>query len=118
MKSITTTFAIAAMILLGITPELQAREHHHENRVYISGYRSCGTPVYSERYFIGYDRCGNPMWGVRSIRQRYRPVVRERYVAPCPPPRYSSGRYVESDRRYGDRWDSDRRVVIQGYFGR
>ena len=118
MKSIIPTFAIAAMTFLGLAPELQARDHHHDSRVYISGYRSCGTPVYSERYFIGYDHCGEPVWGVRPSRQECRPVVRERYIAPCPPPRYRSDRYIHDERRYDDRCDSGRRIVIEGFFGR
>jgi hypothetical protein len=119
MKSIITSFALAAVTLIGSTPELQARDHHQQNRVYISSYRSCGTPVYSERYFVGYDRCGNPVWGVRACRQEYRPVVRERYVAPCPQPRYRSSRYDNYDDYDNyDRHHGDRRVVIQACYGR
>lgn len=116
MKTILTTIAIAALALLGSAPELQARPYH-SSRVYISGYRSCGTPIYSERYFIGYDRCGEPIWGVRVVRQQpyYRPVVRPRYVAPCPPPYRGSTRYTYSN--YGRSY-SGGGVVVQGYFGR
>lgn len=117
MKTILTTFAIAALALIGAAPEAQARHpHQHSSRVYISGHRSCGTPIYSERYFIGYDRCGEPIWGVRTVHQPYyRPVVQPRYVAPCPPPYQRPSRYYDSscDRSY-----SGGRVVIQGYFGR
>jgi hypothetical protein len=85
MKTIITTFTIAAITLLGVAPEAQAR-HPRQNRVYVSEYRSCSAPVYTERYLIGYDHCGHPIWGSRTIRQPYRPVVQHRYIAPCPQP--------------------------------
>jgi hypothetical protein len=81
MKTIITTIAIAALTLLGAAPQAEARSHH-SSRIYISGYRSCGTPVYTERYFIGYDHCGNPLWGTRVIRRHYRPVVRPYHPSP------------------------------------
>jgi len=124
MKAILTTFAIAALALIGAAPEAQARHpHQHSNRVYISGHRSCGTPVYSERYFIGYDRCGEPVWGVRPVREScYRQVVEPRFAAPCPPPYQPPSRdsYSDYDRSYSDcdRGYSGGRVVIQGSYGR
>lgn len=105
MKTIITTLAIAALTLLGAAPLAQARSHH-SSRIYISGYTSCGTPIYVERYFIGYDHCGNPVWGKRVIRPQYRPVVRQYSPPPCP----ATVRY---DRGY--RGGS---VVIQGSFYR
>jgi len=115
VKTIATTIAIAALALLGAAPQADARTHRssHSSRVYISGYRSCGTPIYSERYFIGYDRCGNPIWGERVVRQSYRAPVR--YQAPCPEPYYSSGYYRPSYREQSCRSGG---IVIQGYFGR
>lgn len=93
MKAIITTLVTAALTLLVVTPQAQAR-HPQQNRVYVNGYPSCGTRVYTERYFIGYDRCGNPVWGTRTVRQSYPQVVYpQRYIAPCPQPyspRYSS----------------------------
>ena len=100
MKTALTTIAAVALSWFGFAPQAEAR--HHENRVYISSYLPCGTPVYTERYFIGYDHCGNPVWGKRVLRPAYRPVVRPVYVAPpCPPvvvtprrcgtPRYAAG---------------------------
>ncbi|MES2919990.1 MAG: hypothetical protein V4819_00485 [Verrucomicrobiota bacterium] len=91
MKTIITTLAIAALALLGAAPRAEAGTHH-SSRVYISGYRSCGTPIYTERYFIGYDRCGNPIWGTRVVPRYYRPVVRQYHPVPCPAPvRYGRG---------------------------
>jgi hypothetical protein len=117
MKTILTTFAIATLALLGAAPEAQARPYHQSGgRVYISGYRSCGTPVYSERYLAGYDRCGAPVWEVRTVRQPYyRPEVRPRYVAPCPPPYRGATRYTYSGYR---RPYTGSGIVVQGYFGR
>lgn len=113
MKTIAITLAIAALALLGTAPQAEARSHH-SSRVYISGYRSCGTPIYMERYFIGYDRCGNPVWGQRPVRQSYRPVVREYYPTPCRQP-YDSSPYRSACRQQPYRSGG---VVIQGYFGR
>jgi len=84
MKTIIATLGFITLTLIGTTPDAEARGHR--STVYVSGYRSCGTPIYKERYFIGYDRCGRPIWGTRVVRTSYRPVVRTRYVAPCPPP--------------------------------
>ncbi len=81
MKTIITTIAIAAFTLLGAAPQAEARSHH-SSRIYISGYRSCGTPVYTERYFIGYDHCGKPIWGTRVVRRHFRPVIRPHYAVP------------------------------------
>ena len=76
MKTTTLiTAAIAALTLFGVAPSAEARHKHSKSYVYVSGYRSCGTPVYTERYLRGYDRCGYPVWGYRTV-PRY-----------CPPPR-------------------------------
>lgn len=94
MKSWITTLAIAMLALAGATPQADARSHRgyeSSSRVYISGYRSCGTPIYTERYLIGYDRCGDPVWKYRVVSgpRHYRSAPRPRYYsAPvCPPPR-------------------------------
>jgi|SRR6478672_11341916 len=91
MKATIAHLTIAALALFGAIPQAEARSHQR-NTIYISGYRSCGTPIYMERYFIGYDHCGNEIWGKRIVAQECRP----RYVAPCPPPayRYSGGGYA------------------------
>jgi hypothetical protein len=89
MKTIITTFTIAAITLLGVAPQAQAR-HPKQNRAYISEYRSCNAPVYTERYLIGYDPCGNPVWGFRTVRREYCPVIQPRYIAPCPQPYYQA----------------------------
>ena len=73
------TIAIAALGLFAAAPSADAR-HRYSNHVFISGYRTCGTPIYKERYFIGYDRCGYPIW-------RYRVVAAPARYCP-PPPRY------------------------------
>jgi hypothetical protein len=107
MKTIITTFAIAALALIGAAPQAEAR-HSHSSRTYISGYDRYGAPIYTERYFIGYDRCGDPIWGKRIIRPQYRRPVRPVYVAParhCAPRRY--------DRSYR----GGTNIVIQGSFG-
>lgn len=91
MKNAILTSAIAALALVVAAPEADARSYrgHHSSHVYVSGYRSCGTPVYTERYVIRYrTRCGTPVWGYRAVRApvRYAPPPR-RYYRPevCPP---------------------------------
>jgi hypothetical protein len=83
-----TTLAAAVLATFSAMPAAEARGYHRgapANHVYISGYRSCGTPIYTERYFIGYGACGRIVWGYRSVRVappvRYAPP---RVVAPYP----------------------------------
>jgi hypothetical protein len=94
MKTGIITAAITAFTLFGTTLQSDARPHrgHYNAPVYVSGYRSCGTPIYQQRYISHYRRCGTPVWVVRHVappRHHYhRPPV---YVAPvpvCPPPYY------------------------------
>jgi hypothetical protein len=106
--SLIITAAIAAITLLGVSPSAEARSYHKhpKSHVYVSGHRSCGTPIYTERYLIRYDRCGYPVWGYRTV-QRY-----------CPPPReYYRPRVLcePSSPYYGGRPRSG--VVISGMFG-
>ncbi|MEO5916749.1 MAG: hypothetical protein ABIS50_21155 [Luteolibacter sp.] len=108
MKTILTTIAVISLTWLGSGQKAEARGY--ESRVYISSYLPCGTPVYTERYFIGYDRCGTPIWGKRVLRPAYRPVVRPVCVAPCPP-RYVAPRRCEVP-RYGVNF------AFQGTFSR
>ena len=102
MKPLITTIAIVAMTLIGSTPKAEARNHHphgYATSIYISGYRSCGTPIYTERYLIGYNRCGMPIWGYRIVSGPYGyvapilPSIRYQAVRVCPPsyPHYKSG---------------------------
>lgn len=112
MKNTISAITVATLGMLGITPELQAHEHHGE-RVQMSRSHSRGVPVYSERYLIGHDRWGNPIWGVRPVRQECRYVVRERYATPCPPTYRVESRYGCTERQiFGGN------VVIQGYIRR
>lgn len=90
MKSFICTFAITALTLVGAAPQAEARSSRHSSHVYISGYRSCGTPIYKQRYVVRYDRCGAPVWGYRVVAapRVYCPPPRPRcYPVPaCPPP--------------------------------
>jgi hypothetical protein len=108
-------FTIAAITVLAVAPQAQAR-HPKKSRVYVSEYRSCRAPVYTERYLIGYDECGNPVWGSRNIRREYRPViVQERYIAPCPRP------YYQPRPQYSNHYERPyygNGISIQANFGR
>jgi hypothetical protein len=112
MKTWILTLAIATGFLSVSTPA-DARHYRtsgYSGAVYISGYRSCGTPVYQQRYIVRHQRCGTPVWGYRIVAppRAYCPPPRQRcYVVPppvCPPPRvYHHGSHGG-------------RVVIQGNF--
>ncbi len=111
MKSFIITSAVAFLALFGATTQAEARPHrgYSSSQVYISGYRSCGTPIYTERYAVRYQRCGTPVWGYRVLaRPRYYapPPVRGYYHRPsvCPPPYRPYGGY------------RNRGVVIHGSF--
>jgi hypothetical protein len=86
------TATIAAITLFGpvSSAEARSRHKHSQSHVYVSGYRSCGTPLYKERYIIRYDRCGYPVWGHRVVHPpvRYCPPPRQYHRRPvvCPPP--------------------------------
>ena len=92
--TILSTIALAALVMIGATSQADAHPRGvPAGHVYISGYRSCGTPIYTERYFVRHDRRGYPVWGYRAVPDRpsyraaYRPAPR--YYAPavvCPPP--------------------------------
>jgi len=111
MKAIIPATIVAAFTLAA-APLAEARPHHHRGKhypshVYVSGYRSCGTPIYQERYVTGYKRCGTPVWGYRKIKHhpRHHYVPRPQYCPPrpvCPPPSY---------------YHRGNRIVIQGSFG-
>lgn len=88
MKTIALTLGIAALGLFGTAPTVEARGYNHNrghvaSHVHVSGHRSCGTPIYTERYLVGYDRRGFPVWGYRQVVHPPRRFV----PAPCPPPR-------------------------------
>ncbi|NJM36951.1 MAG: hypothetical protein HC845_03220 [Akkermansiaceae bacterium] len=91
MKTIVTTLTITVIALFSVAPIAEARGHR--SKIYISGYTSCGSPIYYERYFVGYDDCGQEIWQVRRIRQAYRPAARVRYHDDD----------YESERYYGER---------------
>ncbi|HSP43559.1 MAG TPA: hypothetical protein VLO11_11855 [Luteolibacter sp.] len=120
MNKLIPTTLIAALAMIVAAPLADARphhrgkhhKHHYKSHVYVSGYRSCGTPIYQERYVRHYRSCGTPVWGHRVVapprhyrhaRPRYH---RDSYCPPprpvCPPPRYHR---------------SGGRVIIQGILG-
>lgn len=80
-RNILSFIATAAIVLLGSAPPAEARHGHYRSHVYVSGYRSCGTPIYTERYFIRHDCWGRPVWGYRMV------APPRRYYCPPPPPR-------------------------------
>jgi hypothetical protein len=110
MKSPIIALALAAAALFASSPQAEARHHRgrgHSSHVYISGYRSCGTPIYTEKYLRGYDCHGYPIWG-------YRQVAPPRQYCPPPRPRY----YSEPVYPQRPCYDGYRNggVVIQGVF--
>lgn len=69
MKTIATAIAAIALTM-GAATQAEAREYRGERyspSVYISGRASCGTPIYTERYFVRLNRHGSPMWGYRTL---------------------------------------------------
>jgi hypothetical protein len=73
MKTIATAFAAIALTL-GAATQASARDYcesDYRTTVYISGYASCGTPIYTERYVVRVDRYGHPIWGCRRLPVSY-----------------------------------------------
>lgn len=97
---------VTAFLAMGLTTQAEAR--HARSTVYVSGYRSCGTPIYTMRYLVGYDHCGRPIW-------RYRTVIRNEYNRPHD--RYY-GQSCRNNRGGYSRYyrDSGRRVSIYARF--
>ena len=108
MKNTILTALIAAATIFAAAPAADAQRHHrhhynhhhsqHSSYIFISGYHHCGTPIYTERFIVRYDRYHRPVYSHRVIRHRphhvVRPAPRGYRVAPCPPPRRSSGGYI------------------------
>ncbi len=76
MKTIITSLISASFLILGsTTASAQHRAPHGsqygsqyvESYVYISGYRSNGTPIYVKRYRVGTDSHGHPRWKTTVI---------------------------------------------------
>jgi hypothetical protein len=117
MKTGIITAAIAAIALIGTTTQSEARPHRkhcNPSPVYVSGYRSCGTPVYQQHYVSPYRSYGKSYHRTRYVVpprvHYYRAPVCPPPVRYCPPPRpvcpptYYHGGYPRNG------------VVIQGTF--
>ncbi|MGD7654122.1 MAG: hypothetical protein ACQCXQ_12955 [Verrucomicrobiales bacterium] len=90
MKTIITSLISASFLILGSTTasaqyctiyKSHHGSHYIESYVYISGYRSNGTPIYVKRHRVGTDRHGHPRWKntvihnpVRYFRKHGQPV--------------------------------------------
>lgn len=115
-------FAVASLSVFPAT----AQAGHSSSTTYVSGYTSCGTPIYTQRVLVGYDRYRRPIYQYRTLPPRYRqePVYYgggyQRYEPRCEPryvpryepacdPRYAGGGY------YAER--SRTEVVISGSGG-
>jgi hypothetical protein len=95
-KHLALSLVLGALAWLGVPSAATAGDYgrhyghghggHHQNHVFISGYRSCGTPIHTERYLIRHDRRGYPVWGHR--------VVHIHHHRPLPPPPVFVGRPV------------------------
>jgi hypothetical protein len=117
-------FAVAALSGLSATAEAG----HSSSSTYVSGYTSCGTPIYTQRILVGYDRYQRPIYQYRTLpprsrqapvyhgggyqhyQPRYEPRYQPRYEPACDP-RYAGGGYYPRART---------EVVISGsggYFG-
>lgn len=73
MKTIATVIAAIALAL-GASSKAEAREYRgdsYRSSYYVSGRASCGTPIYTERFFIRVDRHGHPVWGYRQMPVSY-----------------------------------------------
>lgn len=69
MKTTLLTTLLACLMTVGMVAQADARPRHHQQTViYVSGYQSCGTPIYTEKRFCGYNRWGRPIWDYRVLR--------------------------------------------------
>ncbi len=111
MKNSIIPIAVAILALISTTPQAEAR-HGRKSSVYISGYKSCGTPIYSRRYVPEYDSCHAP----RREYREYRPVAREYEYSSCERRYRKVKRYYDDD-CYSSRRRSGYSVSFEGYYG-
>jgi len=67
MKKLLMLLTVLAAGVIA-APSVEARPYHnHGTQTYVSGYTSCGCPIYKQRYIVRYDHCGNPIYAYRVL---------------------------------------------------
>jgi len=70
MKTIIVTITTIFVSLAGFAEKAEAKSYHHpigHSYVYISGYTSCGYPMYTKRVIVGYDCYHRPIYKYYKI---------------------------------------------------
>lgn len=101
MKTLLLALATGAMVLLGTTPNAEARHSHHGGRTFVSSYNRCGCPVYATRYVAFHNRWGQPVWRTRYIPVNHRCHRGYGYHPPRNYGYYNSGYYAPRHYRGG-----------------
>lgn len=99
---------LAAVLLTGGLALPAAAQHHghqgHDTEVFISGYHSCGTPIYAKRVHNGrYQRIA-PLTGyeLRCYLERQQRIANQRaYENRIARERYLRSRYLRQERYRG-----------------
>lgn len=115
MKKALGMIAIAVATLSALSATAEAG--HSSARIFVSGYTTCGEPIYSEQVFVGYDGYGRALYqyrllpppnrrttvyyggGYRSYEPRYESRYESRYEPRCEP-RYQSRYVPDCEPRY------------------
>jgi len=82
----------------------QSRHHVGQVQVFISGYRSCGTPIYAKRVRYGRHFQVEPLTGyeLRCYLERQRRIAAQRaYERRLIRERYLRSRYLQGGRHHG-----------------
>lgn len=67
MKKIFTYISIITAAFLFAANSAEARTYPYGGITYISGYASCGSPIYTKKVIVNHDRYGKPVYKYYSI---------------------------------------------------
>ena len=103
MKKILTYLSVLSTAFLFTPNTAEAQHCSSGTTTYISGYTSCGSPIYTQKIFLRYDCYGRPVYTYRSLPVVYRqPVVHYSHRSSYrPEPHYDTHRGYNSYRGHG-----------------
>lgn len=94
MKKILTYLSVLSTAFLFTPNTAEAQHCSSGTTTYISGYTSCGSPMYTQRILVSYDCYGRPIYTYRSLPVVYRqPVVHYSHRNSYQPVRHYTPQY-------------------------
>lgn len=93
MKKILTYLSILTAAFLFTPNSAEARPHSHGSTTYVSGYSSCGCPMYTKKVFVRHGQCGTPIYSYFRLASKCN----------CHKKSYRSNNHYNSHRGYNSR---------------